>query len=202
MTSDKLLQTLKRHNPSKVRAYAADDDHRDIAVPTRRKKWAQVIEAINALSWVRVEMLDKSGAVLAYVENTDPPAALEDLDVRGGSGHELRLAERICHLVLKGQRDAMTFRDAEVSNLLKAQGEVVREMTAGMRALTAMYQEQVQVSEQLAETRAAAAVQPEPGQLKELMDALPTILQLLPVLRGLASGGDVRPHVNGHNKGQ
>lgn len=198
---DKLLATLKRHNPSKVRAYAADDDHRDIAVPTRRKKWAQVVETINALSWVRVELLDKSGSVLAYVENTDPPAGLEDLDARAGTGHELRLAERICSLVLKGQRDAMSFRDAEVSALLKAQGDVVREMTAGMRALTAMYQEQVVASEQLAETRAAAAVQPEQGQLKELMDALPTILQLLPVLRGLAAGGDVRPNVNGHNKG-
>ena len=196
----KLLASLKRHNPSKVRAYAADDDHRDIAVPTRRKKWAQVVETINALSWVRVEMLDKSGAVLGYVENTDPPAGLEDLGSHGGSGHELRLAERICSLVLKGQRDAMTFRDAEVSNLLKAQGEVVREMTAGMRALTAMYQEQVVASEQLAETRAAAAVQPDPGQLKEFMDALPALMQLLPLLRGLASGEAPRT-VNGHNKG-
>ena len=200
--SDKLLASLKRHNPARVVAYAGDDDARTIAVPTRRKRWAQVIEAINAVAWTRVELQDKSGAVLGYVENTEPAGTLSDLGTDKSTG-ELRLAERIVTLVLKGQRDAMTFRDAEVSALLKAQGDVVREMTAGMRALTAMYQEQVVAAEQLAETRALATATPEKGQLAELLEAAPQIMQALPLIRAML-GGDAPPngaHVNGRPKG-
>lgn len=198
-TTDKLLASLKRHNPARVVAYAGDDDARPIAVPTRRKRWAQVIEAINALAWTRVELQDKAGAVLGYVENTEPAGSLSDLGTDKSAG-ELRLAERIVTLVLKGQRDAMTFRDAEVTALLKAQGDVVREMTAGMRALTAMYQEQVVAAEQLAETRVLATTQPEKGQLAELLEAAPQIVQALPLIRALLSGGESAPngaHVNG-----
>lgn len=187
-TDDKLLASLKRHNPAKVRAYTSDDDARDIAVPTRRRRWGQVIEAINARSWVRVEMLDRSGAVLGYVENVEPATELEPLG-EGGDSKEIRMAERIVKLVLAGQRDAMTFRDAEVTALLKAQGDVVREMTAGMRALTAMYQEQVQAAEQVAELRATAAAGGDGNQLKELMEAAPQLLQLLPVVRQMLAGG-------------
>lgn len=183
--TDKLLASLKRHNPSKVRAYAGDDDHRDIAVPARRRKWGQVIEAIEAVAWTRVELLDKSGAVLGYVENTEPAAELQDLAVSSGA---IPQAQQIVAMCLKAQRDAMHFRDAEVSALLKAQGDVVREMTAGMRALTAMYQEQVQAAERVAELRTVAAQGPEKGQVQELMEAMPLILQALPVLRSLISG--------------
>lgn len=197
MATDKLLASLKRHNPARVVAYAGDDDPRPIAVPTRRKRWQQVIEAIQALAWTRVELQDKAGAVLGYVENTEPAGGLADLGTDKSAG-ELRLAERIVTLVLKGQRDAMTFRDAEVTALLKAQGDVVREMTAGMRALTSMYQEQVDAAEQLAEMRALAQ-QPEKGQLAELLDAAPQLLQALPLIRSLL-GGEGPP--NGHvNKG-
>lgn len=199
MTAEKLLASLKRHNPARVVAYAGDDDARAIAVPTRRKRWAQVIEAIQALAWTRVEMQDKAGAVLGYVENTEPASGLADLGTDKSAG-ELRLAERIVTLVLKGQRDAMTFRDAEVTALLKAQGDVVREMTAGMRALTSMYQEQVVAAEQLAETRAMALATPEKGDLAQLLDAAPQIVQALPLIRALLGGENAAqsaPHVNG-----
>lgn len=187
-TLDKLLASLKRHNPHKVRAYLGDDDARDIAVPQRRKKWSQVIEAIEARAWSRVELLDKSGAVLGYVDNVEPARELEDIGATTGTGAQVQLAERIVAMVMKGQREAMTFRDAEVTALLKAQGDVVREMTAGMRALTAMYQEQVSVAEHAAELRATAAAGGD-SQVKELLEALPTILQALPLLRGLLAGG-------------
>lgn len=201
-TADSLLASLKRYNPAKVRAYASDDDSRDIAVPTRRKRWTQVLAAIDARSWVRVELLDKSGAVLGYVENDGPSTGIEDLSGDRTAG-ELRLAERIVGLVLKGQRDAMTFRDAEVTALLKAQGDVVREMTGGMRALTAMYQEQVGAAEQLAEMRTIAAQGPVKDQLTELLEALPTLLQALPILKGLLGSGQAQPSTvtNGHHKG-
>jgi hypothetical protein len=191
LITDKLLATLKRHNPSKVRAYAGDDDHRDIAVPTRRKRWAQVIEAIEAKSWTRVELLDKSGAVIAYVENTSAASELEDV----GEGKVSRTrseSEWILNLVIRAQREAMGFRDAEVQSLLRAQGDVVRELSRAMQELSGIYTEQRKAAVETAEIRAAATAGG--SEWKELLEAAPQLLQMLPLLRGLlASGGSSQP---------
>ena len=183
-----LLATLKRHNPSKVRAFAGDDDMREIAVPTRRRRWSQVIEAIDARAWSRVELCDKAGAVLGYVDNAEPARDVEDLTPTTGNGGQLLLAERIVKMVISAQRDAMTFRDAELSALLKAQGDVVREMAASVGHLGRMYREQVQAAEETSAIRAAGVVAPE-GDWRQLLDALPTLVQVLPLLRGMLGAG-------------
>jgi hypothetical protein len=191
LITDKLLATLKRHNPSKVRAYAGDDDHRDIAVPTRRKRWSQVIEAIEARSWTRVELLDKSGAVLAYVDNTSPAGEVEDIG-EGKASKTRAESEWIVNLVVKAQREAMAFRDSEVQALLRAQGDVVREMSRAMQDLSGIYSEQRKAAVETAEIRAAATAGG--SEWKELLEAAPQLLQMLPLLRGLlASGGPQQP---------
>lgn len=191
-----LLETLKRHNPARVIAYAGDDDARAISVPTRRKKWAQVIEAINARSWSRVELCDKAGAVLAYVENAEPARELEPLDAATGTGAQIQLAERIVTMVARGQREVMSFRDAELSALLAAQGSVVREMAGAMSSLSALYREQVQTAETTGELRATAlahAASSGDDQIRQLIEALPVLIQALPLLRGLLSSGPTPP---------
>jgi len=187
-----LLETLKRHNPARVIAYAGDDDARAISVPTRRRKWSQVIEAINARSWSRVELQDKAGAVLAYVENSEPARELEPLDAATGTGAQIQLAERIVTMVARGQREVMSFRDAELSALLSAQGSVVREMAQAMSSLSALYREQVQTAETTGELRATAlahAASSGDDQIRQLLEALPVLIQALPMLRGLLSSG-------------
>lgn len=188
-----LLEALKRHNPAKVRAYAGDDDVRDIAVPTRRRRWGQVVEAIQARAWSRVELLDRSGAAIAYLDNHEPARDLEPLDAApSATGGQVLLAERIVGLVQRGQREVMTFRDAELTALLQAQGSVVREMADAMRSLSVLYREQVQTAEHTAELRATALAQAQAGdgdQVKQLLEALPVILQALPMLRGLLGAG-------------
>lgn len=186
--SAKLLASLKRHNPSRVRAYAGDDDARDIAVPTRRRRWSVVIEAIEARSWTRIEMLDKSGAVLGYVENVEPAREMEDLGDGGRIARTRSEAEWIVALVIKAQRDAMTFRDAEVSNLLRAQGDVVRELTSAMHGLSAIYRAQVDAASDVAAMNAEVAHGGN-GQMKELLEAAPVIVQMLPVLKSMMKGG-------------
>lgn len=200
--AEKLLATLKRHNPHRVRCYNGDDDVRDVAVPQRRRRWSTVIEAIEARPWSRVELLDKSGAVLGYADNEGPARDVEDLAPGfAGVGGQLLLAERIAALVVKAQREAMTFRDSEVSALLKAQGDVVREMSAGVRALAEVYREQTVAAEDAAEARAAAAAAAaSSSELKQLVEALPTLMQALPLLRGLlAGGGSDAPHARPKN---
>jgi len=186
-THEKLLASLKRHAPAKVIAYTSDDESQAIAVPGKRKRWAQVLAALESRSWTRVELLDKSSALICTIDNVEPARELEELAI-GGNAVELRLAERIVALVLKGQRDTMSFRDAEVTNLLRAQGDVMREMSNGMHSLTALYREQIGAARELATIQTEAKHAGGDGSVKELMDALPTILQALPMLRALLQG--------------
>lgn len=182
-TADTLLSTLKRHSPARVRAYAGDDDARDIAVPTRRTRWGQVIEAINARSWSRVELLDKSGAVLAYVENSEPAREVEDID--GGKVSKTRAeVEWIVNLVVRAQREAVALareRDADAH----------RELAAAFRDMAAIYREQRDIAADTAAMQAAA--ESGHGQVKELLEAAPAILQMLPVIRSLASPAPGKP---------
>jgi hypothetical protein len=191
-TESKLLATLKRHAPHVVRVYHGDD-HRDVAVPTRRRKWSQVIEAIEGRAWTSCELRDKAGAVLGYVENDSAASGLEELgEDYGGTAGELRLAERIVNIAMRAAREAVASRDRETTQLLAAQGSVVAEMQAGMRAIVEVYREQMVAKQEVAEANteaAVAAATASQGQLKELMEALPVLVQALPMLKGLLSSG-------------
>ena len=78
-----LLGSLRMHEPHEVRAYfgESDEDFRKLAVPHAkvRKRWSRVLAAVEAKAWTRCELLDKSGAVLAYVANTAAPAELRSI---------------------------------------------------------------------------------------------------------------------------
>jgi len=174
----KLLSSLKRHAPSKVRVVCGDDT-REIAVPQRRRKWSSVISAIEARPWAQCELLDKSGAVLGYIENDAAPAELEELG--GGAGRD----ERIAAILLRVMREAWSFRNEETAHLMQAQGAVVRELTSAMNGLAKLYQAQVEAATDVASLQAQAE---NGGQLKELLEAAPQILQILPHLRKMLNG--------------
>ena len=183
--AEKLLSALKKHEPFRVRAYAGDDDSRDIAVPQRRRRWGAVIEAIDARPWSRVEFLDKSGCVLGYCDNTSPAGDLEDVS----DSRTLKMrsdAEWAVQLALKTGRELLAFRDAETTALLKAQGDVVRELTSAMRGLAEIYGEQRDAAADVASMRAEAD---NGGDVvKQLIEAGPVLLQALPALKELLNG--------------
>jgi hypothetical protein len=178
-TVDKLLASLKRYNPAKVRAYAGDDDARDIAVPTRRKRWAQVIEAIEARSWSRVELLDKSGAVLGYVENIEPARELEDIEGKSKTRNEV---EWIVNLVVRAQREAVALARERDADAQRAMVDTLREVMTTQRDLNALQRERTDAAADLAAMQAAAD---NGGQFKELLDAAPQLLQAIPMIRAL-----------------
>ena len=185
----KLLATLKRHNPFKVRCYNGEDDTRDIAVPQRRRRWASVISAIDAKPWSRVELLDKSGAVLGYADNEGGARDVEELGPSFvGVGGQLMLGERIAALAVKTAVDALKLRDSEMTSLLRSQGDVVRELTNGVRALAEVYREQNLAVEEAAEARIAAVAEASGGDWKQLLEAMPVLLQAMPLLKSLVSG--------------
>lgn len=180
----KLLRELRRHEPARVRVYSGDD-HRDVAVPTRRKKWTTVISAINARTWSSCELLNKNGEVLGYVENTSPAGDVEDLD---GKSSKLRSeSEWAVQLALKTGAQMLAYRAEEHRELLKAQGEVMREMTNAMKGLAALYGEQRDAAADVAALRAEA----EGGgfDIKGLLEAAPLLVQLARTMRAEQSNG-------------
>lgn len=185
--SDTLLATLKRWAPRKVRVYNSDDEHRDVAVPERRRKWESVINAIEARPWVRCELLDKGGAVLAYVENDGPAGDVED--ITGPTANRQAEMKWILDAVLAAQKVALSYRDAEHKQLLQGVSEVMKVQTDAIKQLVALYQAQVSVAADVAAMQATAEAGGDMEQWAKLLELAPgAIGQLAPLIRLLTAG--------------
>lgn len=205
-TGEKVLDALRAYAPVKVIAYASEseEDAKPIAVPNVRNRWQRITATLDKIPWVKLELLDKTGALLATIENREPAREMEDLPISKAHA-EHALALRIVELVSKERTVAVEQvlgnRDSEMKALLAAQASVLKEMSTAMHSLTESYRELAAVKEESAETRAEAelAAQAASGgfNVKELMEAMPLIMQALPILRGLLTGGDAP---NGHAK--
>lgn len=163
-----LLATLRRTAPVRVRVYDAQDESYDVAVPTRRKRWSQVIETIEQRPWVRCALLDKAGGVLAHVANTEPaePAGLEDISggASAGAGGQALQTRMYLELMIKAQTTALTYRDKEHSALLQS-------MNACMQTVTAMALNLVEHTRQIAEIERSAVREHAQSQLDALMSS-------------------------------
>lgn len=184
MVTEDLLKRLRALCPAKVRVIDAGDEDRTVAVPTRRRKWQQVIEAIEARPWVRCELLDKSGAVLGYYENDGPAGALEELGASTPAGREAGAVQQYLRIMIDAQRQALTFRDKETTELLRGVGEVLRCNTDAIRGLTGLYQAQVEIAAQLAHDKATIESGGTMKQVMEVLEASPQIAaQLFPMIK-------------------
>lgn len=175
--AEQLLTHLRRIAPHKVRVYDASDEHRDVAVPTRRRKWAQVIATIEARPWVRCELLDKAGAVLGYVENEGPAGELEEL---AGPGTARASEQRwLLELMIKAQTTALNFRDKEHAALLTGVREMMAVQTDAMRETIALMREQRDIVAETASLKAAAEKGDDLDQIVKLIEASPKLMQVL-----------------------
>lgn len=195
MKDTQLLATLKRYAPDKLVALVGDKE-RAIAVPNVRKRWERVLSTLSGLAWSKLELQDKHGALLATVDNSEPAGELSDLPA--GRAAELQV---LLGMMMRVHENALKYRDAEVQGLLRAQGDVVREVTASVKALSQLHQEQLVAARELGaiEREQIEAQAANGDQLKQLMEALPVLLQALPVLKQLLGSGDAPP--NGARKG-
>lgn len=175
-----LLNALKKADPELVRTYApGEDEHNaEIAVPTRRRKWAAVMEAIASVGrWSRLTFHNKKGQLMGGYERGEPEA-VEDISAPGGA----RAAElnRSLELMLKAQERALAYRDKEIGQVLQAIPEVLKMMTHAMASMTGMYQAQVQAAADIA---AANVNDGDLAQVAELLKAVPSLMPILgPVL--------------------
>lgn len=203
----KLLASLRRTAPVKVRAFDAEDTPRDIAVPTRRKRWSQVVATIESRPWVRVELLDKSGAVLGYVENDGPADEIEELGPSGPAGAQIAQARWYLDTMIKAQTAALSFRDKEHSALLQGMVNLLQVSAEQTRELVVFMRLQRDAAIETVAARAAATARGDEfdlEQLAEVIKASPKLLQALaPIFMGLraaVSPSAPRAQPNGESK--
>lgn len=175
--AETLLTHLRRIAPHKVRVYDASDEYRDVAVPTRRRKWAQVIATIEARPWVRCELLDKSGAALGYVENDGPAGDVEEI----GAPATSRAAEQrwLLELMIKAQTTALNFRDKEHAALLQGVRDMMQVQTEAMRETIGLMREQRDIVQETAQLKAAAEKGDDLDQIVKLIEASPKLMQVM-----------------------
>lgn len=208
-----LLAALRAHGPETVRCYTGTE-YRDVAVLSagkKRRRWVNVIEAVESFPWTRLELLDKAGRVLAALESdsADGPATdLEELTAPGMTG-PVSEARAIVGLSQIAVRDAMSHRSEEFSSLLRAQTEVMQTCMGMMREMVAFSSHRVTQERELATVQAEraatlariaeAAKESEDG-LEGFLKQLPELMKLLPMLKALTSSGTPKPKsTNGVN---
>lgn len=177
VTQTALLGHLRRIAPHHVRVYDSSDDYRDVAVPTRRRRWAQVIETIEARPWTRCELMDKAGAILGYVENNAPAGELEDIGARDTP--QMANGRWLLDMMIRAQTTALTFRDKEHAALLAGMRDMMAVQTDAMRETIGLMREQRDVVAETAAIRAAAEKGDDLDQIVKLIEASPKLMEKL-----------------------
>lgn len=179
---DDTLNQIKAVNPTTIRVYNGDDDYRDVAVQAVRNRWSRVTKTLAALPWSRYELLDKKGGLVGVVENgtlAGEPEALAP-----SPGNQSVQVRAMMELMLKAQREALTFRDKETSALLSGVVQVMDVMMKGLQATQQMMQAQVDAAHVLAQAQAGGDM----DQIVKLVEASPKLLTMLAPLIGKALG--------------
>jgi len=140
--------------------------------------------------------MDKSGALLATVENTDAAGELEDLKPgRGGVWDQVERGMAIMQRAIDGYAKS---RGDEMRSVLQAQTELMRETTVAVKTLSALHQSHLEtVRESAAAQMEAVAASANPDEVGQLLQALPQLLQLLPIAKQLLGGGPETGQSNG-----
>lgn len=174
----KLLQDLRRLAPHSVRVFDSSDEYRDVAVPSRRKRWTQVIETIEARPWVRCELRDKRGQVLGYVE-TELERVQDDAPMSTSIPAEAAQMRWFLDIMLRAQHQALTFVNKEHAVVLGSIREILEVQTSAMRETVELLKQQRDVSTEIAEQRAAAAAQGDDGleQILKIVEQSPKLME-------------------------
>lgn len=198
--ADQLLKLLRQLAPHKVRVYDGSDDARDVAVPQRRKRWDQVIRTIEAKPWVRCECLDKSGAILGYIENDSAAGELEDLapGAPAGTGREKWLLDTM----IKAQREALTWVTPAHERQMAAMSEILAANAHATRELVRLFEVQRDVASDIAHMKAVAESGDDMDKIVKMLEASPKLLQVLgPIVMGLR-GGKAKPKLAAQANGE
>lgn len=181
----KLLQALRRLAPHSVRVFDGSDEYRDVAVPTRRKRWSQVIDTIDARPWLRCELRAKGGSVLGYVEREEREAGeLEDLPSK--MPPEAQHMRWYLDMMLRAQTMALTMVNREHAAMFAAMQGILEVQTQATREVIELMRQQRDAAAEIATIRATAAQDDGLDQILKIIEASPKLMQQVgPLLAGL-----------------
>lgn len=186
------LTKIKGVNPAIVRVYNGDDDYRDVTVQAVRNRWSRLANTLASLPWSKYELLDKKGGLVGIVENGAAAGDLEDIGQSPTGGLALQTRLNL-ELMLRAQREALTYRDKEVTAMLVGMKDVLTVMTQAMSATQAMYQSQVEAAHVIAQANAGGDIE----QIVKLVEASPKLLATLAPIVGRMLGGGGSGGANG-----
>jgi len=174
--NEKLMRDLRRLAPHVVRVFDSADEFRDVAVPARRKRWAQVIETIEARPWVRCELRAKGGAVLGYIEHeeSEGDAAMADAPPEGAH------MRWYLDMMLRAQTAALQFVAKEHATVLGSVREILEVQTEAMRETIGLMRMQRDAASEIAALKASANQQDDGlGEIVKLVEASPKLMEKL-----------------------
>lgn len=189
----KLLTKLRSVAPHKVRVFDGSDDYRDVAVPSRRKKWSQVIETIEAKAWTRVVMLDRSGAELGYIENDGPPSGIEEIGPDNSKGNRERW---LLDLMLRAQAEALRARSIEHRDLMAGMRDLMAVQTESMKGLLQLLAMQRDVAADIAAQRTRLELEDQDPitQIMKALEHTPEAMKAIaPIIMALRAGKASKP---------
>jgi|FLYL01.1.fsa_nt_gi hypothetical protein len=178
--NEQIVARLKHLRPEVVRVYVTDsDDHRDIRVPARRRRWEYVAGILEGLPWTRAELLDGKGALCGTLDRDDDEE--EDRKSKGAETPE----ERLLALMLKAQEAALDRLNGAIAPLVDGYTRLAATLSDRLSAMEREWGKMLELSRDatLAMARAEAGLIGEPDPT----DALAGIM-----LRRLAGGTAAR----------
>lgn len=129
---DPVINEIRKHNPHALKCYLTDGTVRDVAIRQAGNKWAKLVDTLLALSWERIECVDKSGALLGVVENEEEYEEEED-DAGGGKLH------KIVSMMKDVMKTTMKETRLMFDSQMKANSELLAAMVEAQRSVSDSY---------------------------------------------------------------
>lgn len=133
------MDELRKLEPVSLKVTLMDGTEKPVAVPKVRNRWQRVYQILDSLAWVRIEALDKAGAVLGVVEDDD--AAEELVEASGGDERDMRMAKVLLEVMRSTQKETRQMFETQ----MRGQAELVEALIAGVRSISQSYETSMQI---------------------------------------------------------
>lgn len=194
---DKIRQAIVQNkNAVSIRVINGDEVVKTIVLGHSRRRAVQFLETLSRLDspWSSLDVLNKDKDVITVVKNDGEPGELEAL----GEGPQLSssassaiaqtaaIARVMGEVILRGQREVLTYRSREVDTVMGALGNVVKDLGGVVHAINQAHTEQMEAITDAAEHRAQLQNRDWVEQLTELMEAAPGLAPMvMPLIAAL-----------------